>query len=75
MNVEARRPPARLPWPLTFSFGRALQQPALQIWGGMETNRVAAQRALCHRARCNVAALSGDYSAAMERPEPQLVTA
>jgi fructose-bisphosphate aldolase class I len=75
MNVEARRPPARLPWSLTFSFARALQQPALQIWAGMETNRVEAQHALYHRARCNIAALSGDYSAAMERSDAQLVPA
>jgi fructose-bisphosphate aldolase class I len=75
MNVEARRPAARFPWSLTFSFARALQQPALQIWAGMETNRVEAQHALYHRARCNIAALSGDYSAAMERSDAQLVPA
>jgi fructose-bisphosphate aldolase class I len=55
-----------IPWPLSFSFARALQHPALDIWAGNDTNRVAAQEALMHRARCNCAALRGKYSAAME---------
>lgn len=54
------------PWPLSFSFGRALQHPALDIWAGKPANRVAAQQALMHRARCNSAALKGEYSNAME---------
>jgi len=58
--------PMQAPWPLTFSFGRALQQPALEIWAGEEVNRVAAQQALLHRARCNAAALRGNYHAGME---------
>ena len=55
-----------LPWPLSFSFARALQQPALEIWAGKDGNRDAAQQALLHRARCNSAARRGDYNAAME---------
>ena len=55
-----------LPWPLTFSFGRALQQPALSLWAGNDANRDAAQRALLHRARCNAAAARGHYRSAME---------
>jgi fructose-bisphosphate aldolase class I len=55
-----------LPWPLSFSFARALQHPALAIWAGKEGNRAAAQQALMHRARCNHAAVQGGYSAAME---------
>jgi len=54
------------PWPLTFSFARAIQYPALDIWAGQAANREAAQRALMHRARCNCAALRGEYDAAME---------
>ena len=54
------------PWPLVFSFARAIQQPALGIWGGQEANVEAAQRALLHRARCNHAALRGAYRQAME---------
>ena len=42
----------RSPWPLVFSFARAIQQPALGIWGGKEANVVVAQQALLHRARC-----------------------
>jgi fructose-bisphosphate aldolase class I len=58
--------PGALPWPLSFSFARALQHPALEIWAGNDAHRVAAQQALLHRARCNFAALKGGYSAAME---------
>ncbi len=58
----------RTPWPLSFSFGRALQQPALGIWAGQAAHRAAAQEALLHRARCNAAATLGRYSAAMEAP-------
>jgi fructose-bisphosphate aldolase class I len=54
------------PWPLSFSFARALQHPALDIWAGKPANKVAAQQALMRRAQCNGAALRGDYSAAME---------
>ncbi|AMR25613.1 fructose-bisphosphate aldolase (plasmid) [Hymenobacter psoromatis] len=43
----------RLPWALTFSFGRALQKPALEIWAGQAANVAAAQQALLERARCN----------------------
>ena len=50
-----------LPWALSFSFARALQHPALEIWAGKDANRVAAQQALLHRARCNSAALRGEY--------------
>jgi fructose-bisphosphate aldolase class I len=54
------------PWELSFSFGRALQAPALQAWAGKSENIAAAQRALLHRARCNGAARFGNYSPAME---------
>ncbi len=67
MNLIARARGAHLPWNLAFSFARAIQQPALDIWKG-EANRVtAAQDALAHRARCNWAALRGEYATAMER--------
>ncbi len=67
MNVLAKSPASRLPWPLVFSFSRAIQHPALEIWRGQDANVVAAQEALAHRARCNRAALQGEYFAAMER--------
>ena len=59
-------PDGRSPWPLVFSFARALQQPALGIWAGHEANIGAAQQALLHRARCNHAALRGAYQDLME---------
>jgi fructose-bisphosphate aldolase class I len=64
MNVRFK---SRLPWALAFSFARAIQQPALEIWQGKEANVLAAQQALVHRARCNLAARRGQYNAAMER--------
>ncbi len=63
MNVRFK---SRLPWALAFSFARAIQQPALTIWRGKETQVTAAQQALNHRAQCNRAARRGEYSAAME---------
>ena len=63
MNMRFR---SRLPWALAFSFARAIQQPALEIWKGEQAHVGAAQRALCHRARCNSAARRGEYGSAME---------
>lgn len=54
------------PWQLSFSFGRALQAPALKAWGGKPENASAARKALRHRAVCNSAARSGNYTEAME---------
>lgn len=56
----------RAPWQMSFSYGRALQAPALKAWGGREENAAAAQAALLHRARCNSAARFGQYSLDME---------
>jgi fructose-bisphosphate aldolase class I len=67
MHVRFKAPTSRPSWALTFSFGRAIQRPALGIWGGDEAHRVAAQQALLHRARCNRAALRGKYDEAMEQ--------
>ena len=64
MNVRFK---SRLPWALAFSFARAIQQPALEIWKGQEANVSAAQQALVHRARCNQAARRGEYSQATEK--------
>jgi fructose-bisphosphate aldolase class I len=63
MNVRFR---SRLPWALAFSFARAIQQPALEIWRGEPDRVFSAQRALHHRARCNAAARRGEYDAGME---------
>jgi len=67
MNLLARSPEFRLPWALTFSFARAIQHPALDIWHGQDANVPVAQQALAHRAHCDRAAIRGEYSAAMER--------
>jgi fructose-bisphosphate aldolase class I len=63
MNVRFK---SRLPWALAFSFARAIQQPALEIWNGHQANVAVAQKALFHRARCNQAARRGEYSQEME---------
>jgi fructose-bisphosphate aldolase class I len=55
------------PWEMSFSYGRALQSPALKAWGGKKENFAAAQQAFYHRAKCNGAARYGKYSDAMER--------
>jgi len=63
MHARARPSPV---WPLTFSFARAIQYPALEIWAGQDARRESAQRALMHRARCSAAASRGEYTPAME---------
>ena len=54
------------PWALSFSYGRALQDPALQAWKGQAANARSAQDALLERARLNGAARDGRYDATME---------
>lgn len=66
LNAMNFRFKSRSPWALAFSFARAIQQPALEIWQGEEANVLAAQQALLHRAKCNWAARRGEYNAAME---------
>jgi len=58
--------PGPKPWKISFSYGRALQDPALAAWQGRERDRRAAQQALYHRARCNGAASLGTYNREME---------
>lgn len=55
------------PWELSFSFGRALQEPALKAWAGKPENVAAAQKVFALRARLNGAARFGRYNVAMER--------
>ena len=66
MNIRFR---SKMPWVLTFSYSRAIQNPALGIWNGQDVNIVAAQHALLHRAICNSAARRGEYSDALEKGE------
>jgi fructose-bisphosphate aldolase class I len=65
LNVMNARGPH--PWQLSFSYGRALQAPALKAWGGKPENLEAAQRAYYHRAKMNSAARTGMYAPEMER--------
>ncbi|CAN5138091.1 fructose-bisphosphate aldolase class I [soil metagenome] len=58
MNVRFR---SRQPWPLAFSYARAIQQPALELWLGDDNNETIAQAAVLHRAECNRAARRGQY--------------
>jgi fructose-bisphosphate aldolase, class I len=66
MNVIFK---GRMPWALAFSFARAIQQPALEIWRGLAVNLSAAQKALFHRADCNRAARRGEYDATADAPQ------
>ena len=56
------------PWPLSFSYGRALQASALETWGGDAANTEAAQAVFTHRARMNALAAAGEWSAELEQP-------
>jgi fructose-bisphosphate aldolase class I len=55
------------PWQLSFSYGRALQAPALKAWGGEEANVQAAQDAFAHRAKMNGLARNGEYTPELEQ--------
>jgi fructose-bisphosphate aldolase class I len=57
---------SKLPWAVTFSFSRAIQQPALELWMGKESNVAIAQKMLYHRASLDNSARRGDYNSAME---------
>ena len=63
MNAAA----GSLPWKLSFSYSRALQEPALKTWNGDAANGAAAQAALYHRAQLNSAASLGRYEESMEK--------
>jgi hypothetical protein len=55
------------PWALSYSYGRALQQSALQAWGGDAANVEAAQAAFLHRARMNSLAAAGEWATELEQ--------
>ena len=58
------------PWALSFSYGRALQQSALQAWGGDAANAEAAQAAFVHRARMNALAAAGEWTPSWSSRSP-----
>ena len=65
-NLNAMNKRGTHPWQLSFSYGRALQAPALKAWGGKPENVQDAQRAYYHRAKMNSAARTGMYAPEME---------
>ena len=65
-HLDAMNKLGNNPWPLSYSYGRALQQPTLKAWRGQAANVPAAQAALAHRGRMNSLASQGKYSAALE---------
>jgi fructose-bisphosphate aldolase class I len=66
-HLSAMNALGRHPWELSFSYGRALQDPVLAAWRGDPSNVSAARKAFLHRARCNGAARAGRYTKEMER--------
>jgi fructose-bisphosphate aldolase class I len=66
LNALHTRFDGSLPWAVTFSFGRAIQQPALDLWHGDPDKAVDAQHVLRRRSSCNRAARRGQYSIELE---------
>ena len=75
LNAMNAKYKSRVPWALTFSFSRAIQQPALDAWKGQQDNTAAAQQILYHRAKCNGYARRGLYNSSMEKEIQPLKTA
>jgi fructose-bisphosphate aldolase class I len=67
LNAMNRKFAGNLPWPVSFSYGRALQAPSLKAWKGSAANVAAGQAALLHRARMNSLACAGRYSESEEK--------
>ncbi len=66
-HLDAMNRLGSFPWPLSFSYGRALQAPSLATWGEDTTaNVAAAQRKLAHRAKMNGLATTGSYESSLE---------
>ena len=65
-HLDAMNKTRGLPWPLTFSYGRALQAAPQQAWLGRSENLTAGQRAFTHRARMNSLASQGEWNAGLE---------
>ncbi len=66
-HLDAMNKLGVFPWPLSFSYGRALQAAALSVWGeNVSANAAAAQKRLAHRARMNGLAAVGEYDASQE---------
>lgn len=68
LHLQAMNSMGRSPWEISFSFARALQDPALKAWKGEASNVAEGQKALYHRAKCNCAARYAKYSPEMDKP-------
>ena len=66
-HLNAMAATSGLPWPLTFSYSRALQNTALKTWKGQAGNVAAAQKAFHHRAHMNSLAAQGRWKSELER--------
>ena len=66
VHLNAMNKDKNLPWELSFSYGRALQEDCLAAWKGERANKGLAQKVLLHRAKCNGAARFGKYSSEVE---------
>jgi fructose-bisphosphate aldolase class I len=66
-HLDAMNRIGGLPWPLTFSYGRALQAAPQKVWSGKTENVAAGQRAFIHRARMNSLASKGEWQAELEK--------
>ena len=66
-NLDAINRLGGMPWPVTYSYGRALQHAAQKAWGGKPENVAAAQRAFAHRAQMNSLAATGRWEGGLER--------
>jgi fructose-bisphosphate aldolase, class I len=67
LNLMNQKYASSNPWQVTFSYARAIQQPALECWRGKDANISAAQQLLCYRAKLNSAASKGEYTADLEK--------
>ncbi|MEM9151443.1 MAG: class I fructose-bisphosphate aldolase [Cyanobacteria bacterium P01_F01_bin.3] len=67
LNEMNQRFGEQCPWPVTFSYARAIQQPALEHWAGDPGHVAVAQQKLLHRAKCNSLASQGAYSSDLEK--------
>jgi fructose-bisphosphate aldolase, class I len=74
LNAMNLRFKSQLPWALTFSFARAIQQPALGVWLGKEANVLAAQKIIYNRAKCSRDARRGQYIDESEKVINQLIS-
>ena len=70
-NLDAMNRLAPQPWQLSFSYGRALQEPALRAWQGQAAHARSSQDSLLERARLNSATCQAQYTAAMEAAGPK----